>query len=198
MMNLNRLVQGRRRSRGFTLIELLVAILVASVLMIIIYQVYIRTANIYRVQNMALEMQAQVRFGLEHLRRDVGNAGFNGTTNSTLDLNLCSKPTMPIQAIRLESESFELANPTVNPNIKPLSIVLFGDYSGNGEVFHTISVIGSTVTLQPDFKNRVTKAEFEDMFAGGDKRYLRLVDKEQYELLLKIRAANYESGTITT
>ena len=28
--------------------------------------------------------------------------------------------------------------------------------------------------------------EFEDMFAGGDKRYLRLVDKEQYELLLKV------------
>jgi prepilin-type N-terminal cleavage/methylation domain-containing protein len=188
----------RSHVRGFTLMELLVAVLVASVLMVMVYQVYIRAAKSYRVQNMALEMQAQVRFGLEHVRRDVSNAGFNGTTNSTVDLNLCAKPAVPVRALRLETTSFELANPSENPNIKPISIVLFGDYSGNGEVFYTASVIGSTITLTPDFKNRVTKSEFDDMFAGGDKRYIRLVDKEQYELLLKVSSASYESSTINT
>jgi len=194
--------------RGFTLIELLVAALVASILMIMVYQVYIRAAKSYRVQNMALEMQAQVRFGLEHLRRDVANAGFGGTTNSVLDSNLCMRPPVQIRALRLKKDDGAFDTNTANANIRPMSITLFGDYSGNGRSFRTASVSGSVITLSrgdssipnnpDDFQKQVTKAEFDLMFKGSGTRYVRLVDKEQFELLVPVASADYTTGTITT
>ena len=189
----------RRGQKAFTLFELLVATFVAIILIAMVYTVYSRAALGYRVQNLTLEMQAQARFGLEHLRRDLANAGFNGTTNSAVDLNLCTVPATPLRAFVLKRKGNDanVANPGVNINIAPMSVTLFGDYSGDGNVFYTQSIVGATVTLQSDFKGAVTQAEFEDMFLTGNRRYLRVVDKEQYEMLETVSSANYDLGTIT-
>lgn len=188
----------RTRTRGFTLIELLVAVLVAAILIVIVYTVYIKAANTYRVQNMALEMQAQARFGMDHLRRDISNAGFNGATNTAKDSNLCFKPVPEIRAISItrSEKSATVPNFDKNKNIQPLEFTLFGDYSGSGKVFYTKYVAGTKVHLQAGWKALLTKVEFEDTFQGGDRRYLRVVDKEQYEMLIAITGSSYEFGTI--
>ena len=182
--------------RGFTLFELLVAVLIASLLILLIYNVYAVASKTYRVQNMALEMQGQARFGLGHLRRDLANAGFNATPNSSMDANLCFRPATELRAVVVRKTVAGVANPDQNTNIQSLEFTLLGDYSGNGEVFFTSSVVGATINLQVDFKTRVTKAEFDEMFKAPNQRYLRIVDKEQYEMLLPISSASYEAATI--
>ena len=183
------MMPARRRS-GFTLVELMVAVAVASVLVIIVYSVYIRGAKTYRVQNMALGMQAQARYALDHLKRDIGDAGFNGATNSRVDANLCGAPAFELRAITLQRLG-DVANPTENANIQPLAVTLFGDYTGYGQVFRTKSIVGSVITLPSDVKSIVTEQQFKEMFAGGRTRYLRILDQEQYEMLVEIVSADY-------
>jgi prepilin-type N-terminal cleavage/methylation domain-containing protein len=183
--------------RGFTLFELLIAALVASFLITLVYMIYIKAARTFGVQNMTMEMQSRARFGLEHLRRDLANAGFNTTPNSTIDSNLCQKPTAGLRALTARLTQNAVPLPGVNTNIAPMEFTLFGDYTGNGEVLYTQSILGSTVTLQPDFKARISQAQFEDMFMGGQRRYLRIVDKEQYEHIVEIAGHDYAAGTIS-
>ena len=71
----------QQHRQGFTIMELLVAMAVASTLLGMVYAVYIRSAKVYRSQGMQLEMQQRARFALDHLRRDVANAGFNSSVN---------------------------------------------------------------------------------------------------------------------
>jgi len=191
------------RVRGFTLFELLVAVLVAAVLIAIIYAIYISASKTFRVQNMAMEMQAQARFGLEHLRRDFGNAGFLATPNSAIDQAICEQPITALKAITAtRSPGSLIPNPAVNKNFKPLEFRLFGDYAGGGRVLFTKSVIGNTITLDPDFKlatspTFVSQADFEDMFKADGSRYARLVDKDQYSIIRPISASSFDTGTIT-
>ncbi len=186
-----------RTQAGFTLIELLVALVVAIILVTIVYAMYIRGAKTYRVQNMSLEMQAQARFALEHLRRDVSNAGFNATINTNIDPNMCQKPTTSLRAISLSESTAGLTPLTENPFVKPLALTLLGDYAGDGQVFFTSSVVGTTVTLQDSFKTEITQAQFEEIFAANNNRFLRIVDKDQYELMIPITGNSYENGTVT-
>ncbi len=188
---------------GFTLFELLVGILVASLLIGIIFAIYISSSKTFRVQNMAVEMQAQARFGLDHLRRDFANAGFLGTPNSAIDPNICVLPIVTLRAITARrSGTPAVPNPSQNKNLKPLEFTLFGDYTGGGRVVYTQNVTGSIITLNADFKlpsspNYVSQTDFEDMFKADGTRYLRLVDKQQYEIIRPITASSYDSNTLT-
>ncbi|MFT5432783.1 MAG: prepilin-type N-terminal cleavage/methylation domain-containing protein [Myxococcota bacterium] len=189
---------------GYTLYELLVAMAISTILMVIVYTIYIRAARSYRVQNMAIEQQNRARFGVEHLRRDIANAGFNGATNTSQDPNVCFAPNGDIRALTLQqsSQSTSLVNPSKNVNITPLEITLFGDYAGQGEIFYTASVVGSTITLQDDGVTfgpnlKVTQEAFENIFKSDGTRYLRIADAEQYEMLIPITGNNFNSRTVT-
>ncbi len=188
-----------RGPRGFTLFELLVATAVAVTLIGIVYTVYVRATRAYRSQTLSLDMQAQLRFGLDHMRVDLQNAGFNGTANSAVDGNLCLKPPFKVRAVTVEhTGAFPVpALGVTNPNITPSAVVLFGDYSGSGQVFYTQSVVGTEVTLQAGFQAQLNQTEFERAFMGGKRRYLRMLDKDQYEMLIPIAGVNYAQGKIT-
>jgi len=175
----------------------LVALVVAIILVTIVYSMYIRGAKTYRVQNMSLQMQSQARFALEHLRRDVTNAGFNATINTNIDQNMCQKPANTLRAITLTQDKSGLSPVTENPFVSPLAITLLGDYAGDGQVFFTTSVVGNTVTLQDGYKSEVTQTMFEEIFATDNNRFLRIVDKDQYELLIPVAGNSYDNGTIT-
>jgi hypothetical protein len=177
--------------------ELLVALVVSLILVTIIYSVYSRGAKTYRVQNMSLQMQAQARGALDHIRRDVANAGFNGTVNSSVDVNLCQKPVNEIRAITIGQTTSGLTPVLENPFVRPLSITLFGDFVGDGEVFYTNSIVGNVVSLQTSFQSTVSEGQFENMFTGENRRFLRIIDKDQYEMLIPVTGSNYDTGTIT-
>jgi hypothetical protein len=177
--------------------ELLVALVVSLILIIIVYSVYARGAKTYRVQNMTLQMQAQARGALDHIRRDAANAGFNGTVNSAVDINLCQKPVNDIRAVTIGQTTSGLTPVLENPFVRPLSITLFGDFVGDGEVFYTASIVGNVVRLQTGFQSTVRQGQFEDMFVGNNRRFLRIIDKDQYEMLIPVTGSNYDTGTIT-
>lgn len=192
----------RRANRGFTLYELLIAAVISAILVGIVYGVYIRASRAYRGQTLVVSMQQQARFALDHLRRDVSLAGFNATPNSTVDPNLCVQPASPLKALTLKRSSVNLsvANPTDNPFIQPIEITLFGDYTGaNAELFLTDSISGNVVTLQTGFETRITEPQFNHIFdpANGARRYLRIVDADQYEVYIAISGANYTARQIT-
>ncbi len=65
---------GARRDAGFTLVELLVAVVVASVLMVSIFQVLIANQQIYTVQREQIQAQQTVRAGLDVLVSELRQA----------------------------------------------------------------------------------------------------------------------------
>jgi prepilin-type N-terminal cleavage/methylation domain-containing protein len=67
--------QGRT---GFTLAELLVAVIVASVLMISIFQILLANQRIYTVQREQIQAQQTVRFGLDVLVGELRQASPEG------------------------------------------------------------------------------------------------------------------------
>lgn len=194
----------QRSPRGFTIYELLVAMAVATILMTIVYTIYIRAARTYRVQNMTIEQQNRARFAVEHLRRDIANAGFNGATNTSQDPNVCFAPNGDIRALTIRKSTLAntVINTAKNANIQPLEFTLFGDYAGLGEIFYTASIVGTTITLQDDGATfgpgfRITQEVFEHVFKDDGTRYLRIADAEQYEMLIPITGNNFGSRTIT-
>lgn len=192
-------VKRHKTQPGFTLYELLVAVVVATILIVMVYTVYTKASRSYRNQSMAVAMQQHARFAIDHLRRDIALAGFNATPNSTLDPNVCMQPASPLRAITAKRSlaGTTVASPTQNPNIAPLEFTLFGDYTGaNGEIFITQSVAGNTVTLQTGFETLITEAQFLRIFADNKRRYLRIVDAEQYEVYIPISGANYGARQI--
>lgn len=191
----------RSAPHGFTLYELLVAVVVATILILMVYTIYTKASRSYRNQSMAVAMQQHARFAIDHLRRDIALAGFNVTPNSTIDPNVCVQPSSPLRAITAKRSlpGTTVASPTQNANIAPLEFTLFGDYTGaNGEIFITDSVAGNTVTLQTGFETRITEAQFLRIFDSTDsnRRYLRIVDAEQYEVYIPISGANYGARQI--
>lgn len=174
------------------------AVLVASFLIGLVYSVYIRASKTFRVQNMILEMQSQARFGLEHLRNDFANAGFGGTVNSAIDTNLCQPPPVVIRALTVKRSVGVVPNSGDNKFIEPLEFTLFGDYSGGGNTYFTESVIGNTIKLQDFTSTGLTEAEFDKMFSpDNNSRYVRLLDKEQYEIIRPIVSSSFGSRSIT-
>lgn len=191
-----------RAPRGFTMYELMVAAIIASILIGLVYAMYTKAARSYRSQSQAIAIQQQGRFAIDHLRRDVSLAGFNATPNSALDPNMCAQPGAVIKAITLgrSAPSDAVANSSENTFIKPLEITLFGDYTGaNGEIFYTESIAGNTVRLQSGFETRISDAQFKRIFdgTGGNRRFLRIVDAEQYEMYIPISGVNYATREIS-
>ncbi|WP_170153658.1 PilW family protein [Alkalispirillum mobile] len=65
-----------RQQRGLSLVELMVALVIASLLMLGIGQIYLSSSQTYRVQENLSRMQETGRFASYELKRDVRMAGF--------------------------------------------------------------------------------------------------------------------------
>lgn len=203
-----------KTNKGFTIMELLVAMAVASTLLGMVYAVYIRSAKVYRSQGMQLEMQQRARFALDHLRRDVANAGFNSSVNYEIDPNRCpgigGLTVARALTIAATSQDQSVILPGVNKNMSSTTFTLFGDYAGKGRIFYTKAVMGSSIVISDDpvpdpanplntltFEQQVSEAEWNHMFnAGSKRRVLRILDKNSYEILMPVASADYATRTI--
>ncbi len=79
----------RRRQRGLTLVELLVGMTVGLFLTAGVVGLFISTKESYRMTDAMSQVQENGRFAIEHLSRDLRQAGFKGTCirsfNSLID-----------------------------------------------------------------------------------------------------------------
>ena len=69
----------QKRQMGLTLIELLVALTISSILIVAAYRTFTSQHKVYEVQSEVMEMQQNVRVGMDILARDIRMAGFNST-----------------------------------------------------------------------------------------------------------------------
>jgi len=190
--------QGRR---GFTLIELLVTMVLALVIVGAVYMLYAQSVTGYRIESQILDMQARLRFGLEHIKRDFRRAGFMATPNSAVDSDVCPAPTNHLRSVTLLPNNGSVYQPwpSANPYIQPSAITLFGDFF-SGRVYKTAGIQDNKVFLALTDSFPASEVEFNRIFLpfkGVSVRYLRLVTQDQFEMYLPIDEADWEERSIT-
>ena len=182
------------RARGLTLVEVLVTVTLATIMVAGVYMIYNKSVLAFRVENQVMTMQDRLRFGLEHLKRDIRRAGFLATPNSLVDSNICPPPTYALRAVTIAADDGDVVFPGVNVNLAPSSITLFGDFF-SGQVYRTTGIVGNLVYMEKTANFPSTELEFERIFCGptcaAPNRYLRIVTSDQFEVMLPIIAVNY-------
>ena len=74
-----------KTNKGVTLIELLIALVMSSILISALYQVFISQQKTYTVQEQVVDMQQNVRVAISRMMSEIRMAGF-GTVREVLDL----------------------------------------------------------------------------------------------------------------
>ncbi len=182
-------------SRGLTLVELMVSVALAAILVVSVYYIYNNAVMGYRVGNQVMDMQNRLRFATEHLRKDLKRAGFLASPDSTLDDIVCPKPANRLKALQLIPDTGYVFQPVsnINPYISPASLVLFGEFF-SGKLYRTASITGDTITLQADASFPVDESEFNAIFTGN--RYLRIVTKDRFEIMMPILESSFADQTV--
>lgn len=202
-----------KRQEGFTLIELMVTMVLSVVVLGALYVIYAQSVAAFRIETQYLNMQERVRFGLEHLKRDMRRAGFMAHPNSqNTTAKICPTPTFPLRAATVfagDGGSTYQPWAGANPYVKPLQMVLFGDFF-HGKAFPTAGIQGNKVYFQqhpnlpgctysdaPAANNSSmcsNSVEFLRVFNAD--RYLRIVTQDQDEILLPIISANWAERSV--
>jgi len=190
-----------RGRQGFTLIELMVTMVLALVVVGAVYMLYAQSVTGYRIESQVLDMQARLRFGLEHIKRDFRRSAFMATPNSSVDTDVCPQPANPVRAVTLLPNNGSVYQPWsgANPYIQPSAITLFGDFF-SGRVYKTAGVQDNKVFLALTDAFPLSEVEFNRIFlpyAGVSARFLRIVTQDQFEMYLPIQEAAYDERSIT-
>ncbi len=187
--------RGGRGSPGLSLVELMITVTLAAILVVSVYYIYNNATVGFRIENQVMDMQNRLRFASEHLRKDLKRAGFLASPDSTLDDIVCPKPATRLTALQLIPAGGFVAQPVsgANPHISPTSLVLFGDFF-SGKLYRTASIVGDTVTLLADGSFPTDESEFNAIFTGN--RYLRIVTKDRFEIMLPILESSFVDGTV--
>ena len=72
---------SKRSIRGLSLIELMIALLIGSILMIGVVQVFAASRTAYQLSEGMSRVQENGRFALDYLQRDIRMAGHFGCVN---------------------------------------------------------------------------------------------------------------------
>ncbi len=187
------------------MVEVLVTVTLATILVAGVYMIYNKSVLAFRVENQVMTMQDRLRFGLEHLKRDIRRAGFLATPNSLVDSNICPPPSAHLRAVTIAANDdgnvvLPVVLPGINVNLEPSSITLFGDFF-SGQVYRTTGIVGDLVYFEATPNFPTTKLEFDRIFCGATcvkpNRYLRIVTRDQFEVMLPIIDVEYASATGT-
>lgn len=91
-----------RPRRGFTLSELMVAIMLSTLVISALYNMFVTSSYVFHSQNQASATQRRLRSAMEQVKDDLRRAGLMSTPNSQVDVTgVCPAPTADIFAIGL-------------------------------------------------------------------------------------------------
>jgi prepilin-type N-terminal cleavage/methylation domain-containing protein len=189
-----------KKEKGFTLLELLIAMGVSFIIMGAVYVIYTTSVSTYRVQDMVISLQDRLRFGLEHLKRDITLASFLSTPKYTTnaayvsDSRICSVfPNSNIISIYF-MQGGDVLEPSVNKYIMPSSVTLSGAFA-SPSIFMTDRIEDQVVYFQDtaEFPFPKTESEFKLIFLNQigtgsalKNRYLRIVNNMNREFYYQI------------
>tara|TARA_B100000029_G_scaffold422017_1_gene428514 strand:+ start:3025 stop:4191 length:1167 start_codon:yes stop_codon:yes gene_type:complete len=178
---------------GFTLAEVAAVALVSSIAVVGLGTMYGRSITGLKIQDRHLDMQRQLRHAIEMIKQDVRLAGFMATPNSSADQSVCPQPANILRAVILKKADGDIFDGSSNPNISPVSLTLFGDFSG-GRTFTTTNISGNSVQLINDADLPQTEAEWDDVFKTN--RYLKITTNEQFDMIVPITAATFNTKRV--
>ena len=139
-----------RKNKGVTLIELLVALVISGILVAAIYRTFIGQQKTYTVQEQVVDMQQNVRAGINRMMREIRMAGF-GNVPMVLPVTVGGR--------------------TFN-NVVNLDTPVAGALT-------IVSAMGSTTLTGIPASNQITVSSLTDsegntLFDTGDRRYVSI------------------------
>ncbi len=91
---------GLRQRRGFTLMELMVGIMLSSLVVAALYNMFVTASYVFNSQSQASATQMRLRSSMEQVKDDLRRAGLMSTPNSQVDANgVCPPPPANIFAV---------------------------------------------------------------------------------------------------
>ncbi|BAN46669.1 PilW family protein [Metapseudomonas resinovorans] len=94
-----------RRSRGFSLVELMVAILLSSLLLLGVLQIFSDASSSDRANSALSRLQESGRVALEVLKRDIRRTGYQGCASSSIATRSGSSLIFPRDAFGVRNET---------------------------------------------------------------------------------------------
>ena len=188
-----RALRPTRGESGFNLIELLMALGIAAVIFMSITVLYTYQAQTLQAQTSVLTMHREIRFALDHMRRDFLSLGSNATPNSIIDELVCPKPITDIRAVSVEINKGFVYNPQLNPNIQSAAITLFGSLDVRSR-FRVDNISGAKVTLQ-NTDLPATEEQWDQIFTTD--RFLRVSTAEGSSFYYPIASTSFSDKSVT-
>ena len=179
--------------RGFNLIELLMAMGIAAVIFMSITVLYTYQAKTLQAQTSVLTMHREVRFAIDHMRRDLVSLGSNTSPNSVIDDLVCPKPATDLRVITLELGKGYVYQPLLNPNIQSVAMTLFGSLDVRTR-YRVESISGSKVTLQ-NVDLPASEEAWKQIFTTD--RFLRLSTAEGNAFYYPIASSSFSDRAVT-
>jgi prepilin-type N-terminal cleavage/methylation domain-containing protein len=142
-----------RQNKGITLIELLVSLAIAGILVAGVYRTFMGQQRTYTAQEQVVDMQQNVRAGINRMMREIRMAGFGNV-------------------------SMLLPVPGVKIGVKTYTDVVNPDYPVAGSVT-ILSAMGSTILTATPAANQITVKSLTDsqgntLFDTGDRKYVSI------------------------
>ena len=154
---------ARRKAKGLSLVELMIAILIGTILLLGLVQIYAATRESYRLSEGMSRVQENGRFALDFLQRDIRLAGHFGCMNDQARIQmeatagtgagnvLSSHPTAALLNFRFSIQGFDGPPPfaaTLNP--APLAAsdsIILRFLTGEGVPVTGINAAAGTITV---------------------------------------------------
>lgn len=183
-----------RRTKGFSLTELMVVMAISVIAASGLMMMYGQSVTALHVQDRHLDMQRQLRMATELIKQDLRLAGFLATPNSLMDTSICPRPSTNMRAVSITPADGFVFDKTNNPNIKPSTLTLFGDFSG-GTIYMSQSVVGNRIQLINDGTLPQTAEEWDDFFQPH--RFVKITTNEQFDMIIPIQSSDFDEKSIT-
>ncbi len=149
---------SKRSIRGLSLIELMIALLIGSILMIGVVQVFAASRTAYQLSEGMSRVQENGRFALDYLQRDIRMAGHfgcvndqaRGQINGALNSHFAANGPMDFG---FSVRGYENASPpgiTLSPTrVAGTDSIVLRFMTGNGVPVTSIDIAGSSVDVDP-------------------------------------------------
>jgi prepilin-type N-terminal cleavage/methylation domain-containing protein len=147
-----------RQNKGITLIELLVALVITGILVSAVYRTFIGQQKTYAVQEQVVDMQQNVRAGINRMMREIRMAGFGNVSM--------------LLPVTIGGRTFNNVVNLDTPAAGALTIV-----SGMG--FTALTGIPATNQITV---NSLTDSQGNTLFDTGGRRYVSIGGVESYAI----------------
>jgi len=126
---------ARLARRGFTLTELMVGLLLTTIVVAALYNMFVTASYIFNVQSQASATQLRLRSAMEQVKDDVRRAGLMSTPNSDRDTTgVCPPPVPRVHAVvhgqGAGSDQADLFQSYGN-DLSPDTLILSGNFTSS-------------------------------------------------------------------